>query len=157
MKNAIKAWRRFWRMSGYARGQMLEAAGGLLMTRAALFVAGFRRWKAVVEWLTPVAASERAAKQPEIELGRAAERRVSAAARHLPLGTSCLDRSIALWWMLRRRGLAGELRIGARKREARFEAHAWVELGDAVLDVTRGAADFTRFEPGMAAAEMHAR
>jgi hypothetical protein len=52
----MQTWRRFWRMSGYARGQLLEAVSGLLMTRAGLLVAGFRRWKTAVEWLTPVAA-----------------------------------------------------------------------------------------------------
>ena len=43
-----------------------------------------------------------------------------------------------LWWLLRRRGIAAELRIGARKEFERFEAHAWVEVDSAVLnDATR--------------------
>lgn len=135
---------------------MLEAASGLLMTRAALLVAGFRRWKETVEWLTPVTVGEGAPERLEIEFARAVERRVSAAARHLPLATNCLDQSMTLWWMLRRRGVAGKLRIGARKGTARFEAHAWVELGDAVLDASGGGANFTKFERTVAAPETQA-
>jgi hypothetical protein len=39
-----------------------------------------------------------------------------------------------LWWLLRRRGIATELRIGARKEFERFEAHAWVEVDAEVLN-----------------------
>jgi len=53
----------------------------------------------------------------------------------------CLVQSIALCWLLRRQGLAAELRIGARTLTGRFEAHAWVEHGGAAIgedeDVTR--------------------
>lgn len=47
---------------------------------------------------------------------------------------NCLERSLALWWLLRRRGLSGQLRIGVRKREGKFEAHAWVEFEETVLN-----------------------
>jgi hypothetical protein len=144
-------------MSGYARGQVLEAASGLLMTRVGLLVAGFRRWKTAVEWFTPLAVSDGAAEQLEIDFARALQRRVSAAARHLPLLTNCLDQSLTLWWMLRRRGIAGDLRIGARNEEAQFEAHAWVELGEAVLDASGGGGDFTKLEPAMIVTETRAR
>jgi hypothetical protein len=39
---------------------------------------------------------------------------------------TCLPRSITLWWLLRRRGIATELQIGVRKNGERIEAHAWV-------------------------------
>ena len=37
----------------------------------------------------------------------------------------CLVRSIVLFWLLRARGESAELVFGIRKREGRFEAHAW--------------------------------
>lgn len=40
---------------------------------------------------------------------------------------------MVLWWLLRRRQIAAELRIGARKLEGQFEAHAWVEYAGAML------------------------
>ncbi len=135
----MQTWRRFWRLSGYARRIVLEAAGGLLSTRAGLRMAGFRRWKAVVEWLTPgTAARSAAVGLPEIEFAHAVARWQAAAARHLPLKTNCLDRALTLWWLLRRRGIAADLRIGGRKENGRFEAHAWVEVGGVVLDDANG-------------------
>ena len=51
------------------------------------------------------------------------------AARHTPLTSTCLPRSLTLWWLLRREGLEARLRLGARKHGERFQAHAWVEHG----------------------------
>lgn len=56
-----------------------------------------------------------------------------AAARHLPIVPNCLEKSLALWWLLRRRHIPADLRIGVRKDGGRLEAHAWVEAGGAVL------------------------
>lgn len=39
-----------------------------------------------------------------------------------------------LCWLLQKRGIGVEMRIGARKVEGRFEAHAWVEFEGAVLN-----------------------
>jgi Transglutaminase-like superfamily len=58
----------------------------------------------------------------------------AAAARNFLFDTNCLEQSLMLWWLLRRRGIAAELRIGARKEFERFEAHAWVEVNSAVLN-----------------------
>jgi hypothetical protein len=64
---------------------------------------------------------------PEGERVKLAVRMVSAAARHGLGRSSCLERSLALWWLLRQEGIASSVRIGARKTDGRFEAHAWVE------------------------------
>jgi hypothetical protein len=47
---------------------------------------------------------------------------------------TCLHRSLTLWWLLRRQGVASELRIGVRKEQGRFEAHAWVERAGVALN-----------------------
>lgn len=47
---------------------------------------------------------------------------------------TCLPESVALWWMLRRRGLLADLRLGVRTTLGRFEAHAWVEYQGQVLN-----------------------
>ena len=54
-------------------------------------------------------------------------RMVRAAVRHSVGHPSCLEESLALWWLLGRQGIASELRIGVRKHDEKFEAHAWVE------------------------------
>ncbi len=48
--------------------------------------------------------------------------------------TTCLPASLLLWWLLRRRGIAADLCIGARTLTGEFEAHAWVELDGIVLN-----------------------
>ncbi len=52
---------------------------------------------------------------------------VRAAVRHSLGHPTCLEESLALWWLLGRRGISSELRIGVRKHNEKFEAHAWVE------------------------------
>jgi hypothetical protein len=55
-------------------------------------------------------------------------RMAAAAARYLPFRTNCLEQSLVLWWLLRRRRIAADLKIGARKEANRFQAHAWVDF-----------------------------
>jgi hypothetical protein len=43
-----------------------------------------------------------------------------------PLGLSCLPQSLAVLWLLRRRGVAAELRFGAKLDQHALAAHAWV-------------------------------
>jgi hypothetical protein len=44
------------------------------------------------------------------------------------LGASCLPQSLALQWLLARRGIAARVCIGVRVTGAPFPAHAWVEI-----------------------------
>ena len=52
---------------------------------------------------------------------------VLAAARHSVIKSTCLERSLALWWLLARQGIAAQLCIGVRTAGKEFSAHAWVE------------------------------
>ena len=52
---------------------------------------------------------------------------VNAADRHGLVHPSCLAKSLTLWWLLGRQGITSRLRIGIRKENDQFEAHAWVE------------------------------
>jgi Transglutaminase-like superfamily len=131
----MERWQRFWRLSGYERGVVLEATGGLLATWLGLRLAGFRHWKRALERLSP--STNPVAREPGESQLQAAEliaRMAAASARNLFISTNCLEQSLVLWWLLRRRGISAELRIGARKELERFEAHAWVELDSAVLN-----------------------
>jgi hypothetical protein len=59
---------------------------------------------------------------------RGVARIVRVAAAHGPYRANCLQQSVTLWWLLRRRGVAGDLRIGTRKGAQGLEAHAWIEV-----------------------------
>ncbi len=52
---------------------------------------------------------------------------VEMAGRVVPYSSTCLTRSLALVWLLGRRGVRSELRIGVRTADDGFESHAWVE------------------------------
>lgn len=61
-------------------------------------------------------------------------RMVRAAARYGLGHPTCLEESLALWYLLRGQGTAANLRIGVRKLADKFEAHAWVEWQGAALN-----------------------
>jgi hypothetical protein len=52
---------------------------------------------------------------------------VNIAGNHVPFPSTCLTRSLLLKWLLRRRGVDSDVRIGTRLTRGQFEAHAWVE------------------------------
>ncbi len=135
--------RHFLRLDGYARSIVFEAVAALMSTRLGLRVAGFRRWQAVLAWLAPIAPNS--GDLNCLSGAREISRLEAATARHLFFQTTCLENSLALWWLLRRHGIAAELRMGARKEASRFEAHAWVELDGAIL--TEAAAEDVHFVP----------
>jgi transglutaminase superfamily protein len=56
-------------------------------------------------------------------------RMVRAAVRYSLAQFTCLEESLTLWYLLRKQGIPACLRIGVRKENEKFEAHAWVELG----------------------------
>jgi hypothetical protein len=60
---------------------------------------------------------------------------VAAAAKEGIVHGKCLEQSIVLWWLLLRRRVPAELRIGVRQSGTGLEAHAWVEVqGNIVND-----------------------
>jgi hypothetical protein len=69
-----------------------------------------------------------------VERVKVAVRMVNSAARFESSRFTCLEKSLALWWLLRRHGTASCLRIGARKAGEKFEAHAWVEREGVALN-----------------------
>jgi len=70
----------------------------------------------------------------EVEAALRLAQAIQRAARHGVFRPACLVRSLALHRLLEGRGVAGSrLRIGVRLEDEKFEAHAWVELGELVL------------------------
>jgi hypothetical protein len=64
----------------------------------------------------------------QLPVAQHAARLVGWASRLHLLKMTCLPRSLTLRWMLGRRGIASELKIGARKTQIGIHAHAWVEV-----------------------------
>ena len=71
---------------------------------------------------------------------------VNIAARHTPFHATCLTRSLLACWLLRRRGVSSELRIGVNLSSGTLKAHAWVEYtGQPVNDRADIADEFKPF------------
>jgi hypothetical protein len=64
---------------------------------------------------------------------------VQVAAAYGPWPANCLQRSLVLWWFLRRQGLSGDLLIGVRRNPATdaLDFHAWVEHDGVVINDRR--------------------
>ncbi len=146
-------WRRFRMRPREDRALILRALVLLPMTELGLRIFGFRRWKELLENFSfstrPPRALEPAAK---MEIAVRAVRAVRSVELHGLSTPNCLERSMTLWWLLRRDGVAAELHIGARMQGERFEAHAWVELAGVVLNDTAEVHNhYSRFDAPIAA------
>ncbi len=129
-----------------------EAAVTLVATKLGLRLFGLRQWKAILDFAAKRAKAAVPAETATIEFARQVARLQQAAARHLSLlRTNCLEQALALRSLLQRRGIAGELRIGARKTADRFEAHAWMEVNGTILtDPGDDIGEFTPFRGAFA-------
>jgi hypothetical protein len=128
-------WLRFWMLPALERETVFRAVAILPLTEVGLRVIGFRRWKQFIElFFMPAARRHELEPGAQLEMAERIAGAVRSAERN-GLGTpNCLERSLTLWWLLQRVGIEAELHIGARKNEARFEAHAWVEVRGEVLN-----------------------
>src|ERR1700735_3515492 len=146
----MNTWSRFWRLDGRSRGVALEVAAGLAVTRVGLRVAGLRNWQRALGRLASATSSdtppEGLDESSRIALVRTIARLEESAARHVIFHPTCLERSLTLWCLLRRRGIPAELCVGARKEAGIFEAHAWVECeGVAINGTSESEITFERF------------
>jgi hypothetical protein len=104
----------------------LRAVILLPLLTVSLRVRGFAATRRLLQkFLAPASESSSVmAADSRVEL---TSRMVLAAARNSPLPSTCLERSLSLWWLLARQGIATQFRIGVRKDNEKFAAHAWVE------------------------------
>ncbi len=131
----METWRSFWRLSGFERAVVLQAALAHSITLVGLRLTGFRRWKNLMDrWSHANSSDWTPNPASDVKSVREIAHLEAATARHLPFRTNCLEQSLVLCWLLRRRGISADLRIGARKEADRFEAHAWVEVAGCALD-----------------------
>ncbi|MGH7447909.1 MAG: lasso peptide biosynthesis B2 protein [Longimicrobiales bacterium] len=109
---------------------MSTRAPGLAVCAATLFcmdvlprAIGLRRTFALLRRLTPDIAEPHDADALIAETTH----RVFTAAAFYPRRALCLEQSLTLFLLLRRRGVRAELRLGVQPRP--FRAHAWIDAG----------------------------
>ena len=118
--------RRFRTLERPAQSLFLRAIVLLPIVAVSLRWRGFRGTQAMLERFV----SNGSPSQDSAEADRRAAltaHMVSVADRSGLVHPSCLAKSLTIWWLLMRQGIAAELRIGIRKESEKMAAHAWVE------------------------------
>ena len=125
--------RRFSELEPAARNLFLRAMFLLPVVSLSLRWRGFRATQRTLQGLLSMANSEKAP-VPIPERTALTAHLVNSADRHGLVSSSCLAKSLTLWWLLEKQGIRSDLRIGIRKEQDKFEAHAWVERGGLALN-----------------------
>ena len=127
-KSATAKWRKWQDLGRPERLLLVQAVLLLPLTRVALRLLGLRRWQAALARLAPRPQNPAGrARAAEGQRAEATARMVQAAARQRLCRASCLPQALVVWWLLRRQGIVGDLRIGVRRQNGRLAGHAWVE------------------------------
>lgn len=110
---------------------VLRAMTLLALLKFSLAFAGFERtWSCIRKHAQRIELAERVDADVVLRL----ERTVAMAAALYPGRAQCLERSLVLYWCLRRRGIAASYRMGVQTYP--FLAHAWIEYdGRPINDV----------------------
>jgi len=125
--------RRFSALKRPAQSVFLRAMLLLPLVSLSLRWRGFRATQVSLQRLLSITKGKKGqATCPESAALTA--RLVNSADRHGLMPSTCLAKSLTLWWLLEKQGIEAHLRIGIRKENEKFEAHAWVEQGGGALN-----------------------
>jgi transglutaminase superfamily protein len=136
LKSSLPMWerlRRFRALEQPAQKLFLSAALLLPFVSLQLKIRGFVATRAMLE--SRLKTRELTQDNAGIEARTARTVRMVLAAKRYAWGkASCLEESIVLWYLLGRQGIESALRIGIRKDDGKFDAHAWVERDGVALN-----------------------
>ena|ERR1700722_8629114 len=156
-------WRRLRRLNWDQRSTLFQALALLPLTALAIRWIGMGRWQSLLLRCLPAGhkPEAQAKEQPQtpspalqacddscaleaddsgsagsalLDRARQTSRMVAAASRRGLWQGNCLEHSLVLWWLLSRRGIPCELRVGVRFEAGSLSAHAWVVCAGAVLN-----------------------
>jgi hypothetical protein len=112
------------------RARLVGAVLVLPIAHLLLRTAGYTRSLRLGERLSPTRTEPADAEQRATTTTRL----VWIAARKTHLPSTCLSRSLALWYLLRLQGVPTEIQIGVQAGGATLDAHAWVVQRGRVLN-----------------------
>ena len=137
------SFRKFQELPGDERWLLAQALILLPLTLTGVALLGVGRWQRLLTKLAPSdrlpnsnsnADQRSTGRSPAQVDEQAVRQRVRVIARIMRIAAAhgifrpnCLQRSLVLWWLLRRNHIASEIRFGARREAGELKAHAWVE------------------------------
>ena len=142
----------FLRLPAATKAMAVEAAVFLALARCLVVHVPLRRWRDRV-------ATARQKKAPVPALAWKVAWVVRKVAASVPFGAACLPQAMAAQWMLRRRRVASQLKVGVRpgsdaapgaaKRGPAlgFAYHAWLQVGDECVVGCRQIEAYAAFPP----------
>ena len=116
--------RKAWALSWAEWRFLLQASGLFIAVEVGLKLLPFKSLLTLLEGRGSVGGEGRC--EDRVGFHREA-RLVEVASRYHVLKPTCLKRALVLYGLLRRKGIAVELVIGATKAGGKLEAHAWLE------------------------------
>jgi len=131
----MKAMRRWWALKDGDRLRLPMLMLALPLASLTLRLAGYKRTRRLVEWLSGH-RHPRAANQQDLETAHRLAQLAAIAGRRGPVQATCLRQALVVYGMLRLRGLRPEFKFGVRGEGDGIGAHAWVELEHRSLDMT---------------------
>ena len=142
MKSTIRRVHKFFQLLPDERAVLVQACGHFLLIELALRILPFTR---LLSLSKKVFLKRRG--KPVLPLILAVPRLawlVEVAGRYTPVTATCLKKALVLSWLLARRGIQTEVRIGVARPDGGLEAHAWLDYhGEVIL----GHQEHERYEP----------
>ena len=132
MAGRIRGWLA---LGGAQRVRLIAMVLALPLIEAALRLFDYQQTQRWLERHSRHAGSRRASPS-DLSAAQDLANLASIAGRHGVIKATCLRQSLLLYWLLRRRGLDPQLKLGVRKQDGIFDAHAWVELEGVALAQT---------------------
>ena len=133
MTDLARHWTQWRSLPGRDKRAVVGFALALPVVDIAVRMAGFQRTQ---RWL-PGSRGVRSARtiaDTDLAAGHRLAELAAIAGNHGLYPITCLRQALLVQWLLRRRGLASQLRIGALKTDTgTLDAHAWVELDGVAL------------------------
>ena len=143
--------RKFLALSPADRVVFLKLWTLLPLVAASLHLLGYPRTLRLLSRWSPAAPEHARLSEDAMSYALRLGRLARIAGRYVPTNGSCLRQSLLVWWLLRRKGVPAELRIGVRTQEG-FTAHAWVEVdGQPVNDAPDVGERFAPFDGSLSA------
>ncbi len=134
-RSMVKNFRAFLQLSRLERKMLFRASWRLPLMSCALRLLGLEKCQSLLIKLAGFfEAREMLPIEDLLAAAQAAARMVEIAARRSPCRARCLQKSLVLWWLIRRQGIRGNLWFGIRKEGNGLEAHAWVEFSGVNLN-----------------------